>query len=223
MKQLILRLVLLFAALFLIGFGLQKTLQIDISSIQSWIESFGYLAPMIYSVMLFLGLSVPLNPISDFLLVNLAVLLFPPYIAVAATFIAHSLALATNYWLARRFGVGVLGKFATKKEMDYLIRMGEGIKVNFIFGFRFILPVTSIGIDVVSYASGISEFPFGKFFLASIIPWTILNVLYFYSTSYFKEVQPLLFFLPAIVLVIVPLGFLFVVRKKDSIFGGQKL
>ncbi len=57
---------------------------------------------------------------------------------------------------------------------------------------------------MVSYVAGMRRLGFVGFYAASILPWTLLSVVFFTSTAFFRERAPLLFFLPAAVLVIGP-------------------
>jgi len=214
-RKLVLRIVLILAISFTLTFTLTKIFNIDLTSLEELIMPFGAFAPIVYSIMLFLGLSIPLNPISDFLLVNLAAILFTPTVAVIATFCAHSLALTVNYWLARHFGPPLIKKFTSENERMYLAKLEKKVQLGWIFAARFILPLTTVGIDIVSYAAGLAKLSFVKFLLVSIVPWTILNIAYFYSTNFFKEAAPYLFFLPVIVLVSIPIIFFAIFPNKN--------
>ena len=103
-KRLILNLILLYVALFSLGYLLQKTFNFTLEDLESLVSSFGIFAPFAYAVLLTLGLSVPMNPLPDYLLVNLAAFSFSPQLAIVATFFAHSAALAINYFVAKNLG-----------------------------------------------------------------------------------------------------------------------
>lgn len=198
-----------------INITLEKLFNINLKTLENWVLYFGIWAPAVYSFFLFLGLSVPFNPISDFLVVNLAAFLFPPYLAIPATLVAHLLALTTNYWIARKFGKRFVKLISTEKEREEIEKLTKEIHLPWIFGLRFFLPLTAVGIDIVSYAAGIAKLPFAKFMLVSLIPWTFYSVVYFLSTSYLKNISPILFFLPAAVLLALPVIFV-TFRKKEG-------
>lgn len=198
-----------------IGLSLKIIFNVSLADIRGWVLQFGPLAPVAYSVLLFLGLAVPFNPISDFLVVNLAALLFPPSTAVVATFCAHVAALVTNYFVGRRFGMLLLEKYLRPKELIVAKKFMLYLRPRLIFALRFIVPLTSVGVDAVSYIAGSERLKFWKFFLVSIIPWTTINVIYFYSTSYFRQHSIGFFFLPALVLVSVPLIIFSIGHKED--------
>ena len=213
-RKLILKLALTIAFAFLVTFGLQKALGIDLATVENLVESFGFYAPLGYTLLLFLGLTVPFNPLSDFLTINLAAFLFPAHVAVVATFFAHCLALATNYYLAKKYGQTILKRLLNLQDQKDFEKLTKQMNFRILFGLRFMFPLTAVGIDVLSYASGIQKLPFGRFYIISIIPWTILNIAYFYSTSFFKEQSLILFFLPATVLIGLPLVIAAVRRLK---------
>ncbi len=185
----------------ILSFLIQKIFNINLDTLKNLITSFGPFAPVFYTVMLFLGLSVPLNPISDFLVVSLAALLFPPLTAVIATFCAQFLALTTNYWIARRFEHIVLRKITSADETESIERLSKKIRLTWIFALRFLLPLTAIGIDIVSYAAGTARINYKKFMLVSLIPWTTYSILFFYSTSLVEQISGKLFFVPAAILL----------------------
>ena len=73
-----------------------------------------------------------------------------------------------------------------------------------MFALRFVLPLTAIGIDFVSYFSGMRRLGFARFYVASIVPWSAFSVVYFYSTAYLRDRSLLLFLVPALVLILGP-------------------
>lgn len=90
---------------------------------------------------------------------------------------------------------------------DALSRLGwlDGrVNLRTVFVMRFMLPLTAIGIDFVSYAAGLKELRFWRYYLASIVPWTVLSVVYFTSTRLLRDRSLVWFFVPAAVLILVP-------------------
>ena len=213
-KRLILNLILLYIALFSLGYLLQKTFNFTLQDLESLVSSFGIFAPFAYAVLLTLGLSVPMNPLPDYLLVNLAALLFTPQMAIIATFFAHSAALAINYFVARIFARGILKILANAVEFKNVEKLTRKIKIQVVFGMRFILPLTATGIDVVSYAAGFAKLPFAKFYVASIIPWSLISIIFFTATSAVKEQSIALFFIPGVVLVFASFSIFYLLKKR---------
>lgn len=200
---------------YLISFILSRVLNIGIDEIQLLVQSAGIFTPIVFSILIFLGLTVPLNPISDFFLINIGVILFPPYVAIICTFIAHSLAVTVNYLVGRKYGQKVLDKVVTEESSKYLDKYLKKLTIKKLFIIRFIVPLATIfGADIVSYVSGMRRLPFLKYFLVSIIPWTILNVIYYTFSSYLINVSIFLYFIPVILIVTIPLGLIFISRKK---------
>lgn len=210
-KKVLIRLVIFSSIAIALTLVFRTFFNVNLDQVKIIVASFGIFAPLIYALILFLGLTIPFNPISDFLTINVAALLFPPLISVVATFIAHSASLTINYFVGKLYGDKVLRKLTTKEETKYIENLTKKLTLQEIFGLRFILPVTQVlGVDVISYTAGIEKISFSKFFVVSIIPWTILNILYFYGTSYFKTYSIYFFFLPAALIIFVPfLIFLF--------------
>jgi uncharacterized membrane protein YdjX (TVP38/TMEM64 family) len=205
-RNLFIRIALFIIFFYSITFVLSHILQINISDIQQMVSSFGIYAPVIYSVILLLSLIIPFNPISEFLLINVVVLIFPPQIAILFTFIAHSLALCINYYIGKKFGKRILNIIVEEKNFQYVERYLRKLTIRNLFIIRFFLPISSIvGADIVSYIAGYERLPFIKYFIVSIVPWTIMNILYFTTTSYLSEKSIFLYFIPAVVIVGIPI------------------
>lgn len=212
-KKVVIRLVILSSIAIVLTLIFRTFFNTNLDQIRIIVASFGIFAPIVYSLILFFGLTIPFNPISDFLTINAAALLFPPFISVIATFAAHTASLTLNYLVGRVYGDTLLRKLTSKEETKYIEDLAKKLTPQEIFGLRFILPITQVlGVDVISYVAGIEKISFTKFFLASIIPWTILNILYFYGTSYFKHYSIFLFFLPAVIIIFVPF-LIFILRR----------
>jgi len=207
------KLVIIFVAIFSVGISAQQLFNINFDNLGSWINSFGIISPAIFSFLLFLGLSIPFNPLPDYLLVSLAAYLFTPYQAIAATFLAHTLAITVNFYFAQKLGAFFFKKLLNRKEEISVKKFSSQITLPRIFSMRFILPLTAIGIDVVSYASGIAKVSFLKFYIASIIPWTILSVIFFTSASYLKEISAGLILVPGIILAVISLSIVYLAKK----------
>ena len=182
----------------------QRYLGISQDGIEEAVDRAGVFAPAAYAVVLFLGISVPFNPVSDLATVSVAALVFEPHVSIAATFVAHTAALIVNYTVARRFGSRVVRLLAGQRASEVVARVGDRLDARRVFAIRFLLPLTAIGIDVISYLSGLRRLNFARFYVASIVPWTIISVAFFYSTSLLREQSLVLFFLPAALLILVP-------------------
>lgn len=213
-KRIFLKIISLLLVLLIINFAVQNVFHIDFRTLENFVASFGYWGPLVYSILLFLGLSIPFNPMPDYLLVLTAAFLFPPEIAIGATLLSHSLALATNYWMARIFGWKLIEQFSNNRELSYLERLSKKISLRQVFAMRWILPLTGIGIDIVSYASGLARLRFLNFFSVSIVPWTIINIVFFSSATYLKERSLFLFFLFGILFALLTMIILYPHRKR---------
>lgn len=204
------------ATALLLALLLRAIVGVSAADIERTVDGAGLLAPVVYALVLTLGLTVPFNPVSDLLTVSAAALLFDPPTAIAATFVAHSLAVTLNYLVGRRFGRAALRLLAGERAAALVDRLGEHLSYRNVFLVRFVLPLTGIGIDVVSYLAGMHRLGFARFFAASIVPWTLLSVLFFTSTAFFRERAPLFIFLPAAVLVLAP-TVIVALRKRQGV------
>ncbi len=210
------RLVLLAIALAALFVVLQQTINFSFDEIRDTVDSAGIFGPLVYALVLFLGLSVPFNPVSDLATVNVAALLFEPRVSVGATFLAHTAALSVNFLVARRFGDRILRLLSGDAATAFIERFGKRMTYSSVFTLRFALPLTGIGIDVVTYLAAIGRLSFIRFYIVSIIPWTLVSLIYFYSTSYLRDRSIVLFFLPAILLLVLPTAFLFWRRRCNA-------
>lgn len=175
-RQSLLKILLIFLLSVLISFSLQRYFHFGLKDVQDFVVSAGIWAPLAYTWILFLGLAVPFNPISDTITVTIAALVFPSWLAVLTTFVAQSFALSVNYWLSREYGVKILSKVLSKEEAKKIEDLKTKLHPGWIFGFRFLLPLNAVGFDFISYAAGIARMDFRKFYLASIVPWTLLSL-----------------------------------------------
>ena len=192
---------------------LQSTVRVSLQDIEDAVAAAGVFGPIAYAVVLFLGLSVPFNPVSDVATVNVAALVFDPEVSVAATFAAHTASLSVNFFVAKRYGQAGLRLITGRGEIAVVDRLSDRMSYRTVFVTRFMLPLTAIGIDIVTYLAGLRGLRFVPFYVASIIPWTVISVVYFYSTAYLKERSLLLFFLPAALLILGPPALLFLWRR----------
>jgi uncharacterized membrane protein YdjX (TVP38/TMEM64 family) len=217
-----LRLGVLIVVILVVSLVAQRYVDFDREDIEEAVDAAGMLAPGLYAIVLFLGLSVPFNPISDLATVSVAALVFEPHVSVAATFVAHTAALVVNYTVARRFGSRVVRLLAGRRASEVVARVGDRLDARRVFVIRFLLPLTAIGIDVVSYLSGLRRLDFARFYVASIVPWTLISVIFFYSTSFLREQSLVLFFLPVAVLVLVPVLILVGRNRYSAYRNGRR-
>lgn len=215
-RKTVIKFLILFLVFGIVSFFVERLFHINLDSLKRLVLSFGPFAPVFYTLMLFLGLSVPLNPISDFLVVSLAAAIFPPEVAILATFCAQFLALTVNYWVARRFEHTILRKITSADETESIEKLSKKIRLSWIFALRFILPLTAIGIDLVSYAAGTARLNYKKFMIVSLIPWTLYNTIFFFSTDLAKQISSKLFFVPAIIIIAVSVAIFIWFRNHQT-------
>jgi uncharacterized membrane protein YdjX (TVP38/TMEM64 family) len=195
---------------------LQQTIDFSFADFEETVDSAGIFGPLIYVFVLFLGLSVPFNPISDLATANVAALVFAPEVSIGATVLAQSAALVVNYWVARHLGDRTLRLLSGERAAAFVERFGDHMTYRSVFTLRFALPLTGIGIDVVTYLAALGRLGFFRFYIVSIIPWALIDIIYFYSTSYLREQSFFLFFLPAAVLLVAPSAFLLWRHRRNG-------
>lgn len=206
--------VLLIAAALL---ALNLFVDIDRSDLESAIDRAGMWGPFAYAVILALGLSIPFNPVSDLLTVTVAALILDPFEAIVATFVAHSFAIVVNYVVARRFGSGVLDRVSDQPRLGFLHRLRESIDLKTVLVLRLALPLTAIGVDFVSYLAGMKRLNFAGYYIVSIVPWTLMSVVYFTSAGALRDTSPVLVFVPAVILIAGTGLLVFVLRRRAII------
>lgn len=214
MNKLLIKLILGMLVITLLGFLLENFIGVDFNAVKGWVKSFGIFAPLAYSFLLYLGLIIPFNPLPDSALLIFAAFTFPPYSSIPATFLAHVLAICTNYYIGRQFGWKILKKITSQEDLQQIQLLTKKISLRLIIIIRFVPTATAIGFDAISYAAGLTQIPFKKLFLASIIPWTILNIAFFTSTHALKEISSYLFFIPALAFIGIPIVIIYLSRKK---------
>ena len=210
------RLVLLGIALGILIVILQQTIDFSFADFEETVDSAGIFGPLFYALVLFLGLSIPFNPVSDLATANVAALVFEPEVSIAATVFAQSAAIAVNYWVARHLGDRTLRLLSGERAAAFVERFGGRMTYRSVFTLRFALPLTGIGIDVVTYLAALGRLGFFRLYIVSIIPWALIDIIYFYSTSYLKDQSFILFFLPAAILVVAPGAFLLWRRRRNG-------
>lgn len=208
------RLIVLGIALLVLVIVLQQTIDFSFEEFEQTVHDAGIFGPIVYAIVLFLGLTIPFNPVSDLATVNIAALLFQPEISVAATVLAQSASLIVNYWFARHLGDRTLRLLSGERAATFVERFGGRMTYGSVFTLRFALPLTGIGIDVVTFLAALGRLGFFRFYIVSIIPWLLIDIVYFYSTSYLRDQSFILFFLPAAILLIAPSAFLLWRRRR---------
>ncbi len=101
--------------------------------------------------------------------------------AVIYIYLATVVSSFTNFWIARRFGRGIVVKLVGKEAMSKVdhIALHEGVKL--LVAMRFFQGFIS---DYISYAAGFTAIKFPAYYLVSLvvpIPWTIIMFIFFDS------------------------------------------
>lgn len=201
----------------LLAVALHYFVDVEREDLERAIDRAGFWGPAAYAVILALGLTVPFNPVSDLLTVTVAALFLDPVEAILATFAAHLFAATFSYWLARRFGSGLLDRLAEESRFRFLQRLRQNIDLRTVFVLRFALPLTAIGVDFVSYLAGMRRLNFPRYLLASMTPWTLMSVVYFASAGWLRDISAFLVFVPAAILIVGTSLLVYVLRRRRVI------
>ncbi len=210
------RLIVLIVALVVSIIVFQQAVDFSIEQLEHAVDDAGIFGPIVYALVLFLGLTVPFNPVSDLATANVAALIFEPEVSIAATALAQSAALVVNYWFARHLGDRTLRLLSGERAAAFVEGFGGRMTYRTVFTLRFALPLTGIGIDVVTFLAALGRLGFIRFYFVSIVPWLLIDIIYFYSTSYLRDQSFILFFLPAAILVVAPSAFLLWRRSRRN-------
>lgn len=216
-RSTLVRLGALVLAIIAVLLALNLLVDIERSDLEEAMDRAGFWGPAAYAVILALGLTIPFNPVSDLLTVTVAALILDPTEAIIATFAAHSFAVTVNYAVARRFGGGILDRLAEERRLGFLERLRESIDLRTVFVLRLALPLTAIGVDVVSYLSGMKQLNFVGYFVVSVAPWTVMSIVYFTSAGLLRDTSPILVFVPAVILIAGSSLVVFLLRRRRVI------
>ena len=93
---------------------------------------------------------------------------------VIYSYFAAIIASVSNFWIARRWGRVLVVKLARKDSLDKIDKLADNYGTQTLLIFRLFLREFH---DVVSYAYGLTEMEFKRYFLISslgMIPGTVL-------------------------------------------------
>lgn len=146
----------------------QSFFQIDPDSIQSWILSFGVLAPLFY-ILIFMLRPLTLFPAS--ILAVAGGLAFGPWLAPLFTYVGSMLGATFSFWLARKLGK----RMANKEWRGRAEALQERVEKHGFFYVLVLRILPVVNFDLVSYLSGISRIDFRTYIgatMCGIIPGT---------------------------------------------------
>lgn len=190
-------------------------LNTKIEHVRFLISSSGTLAPFLYILLFSLGFILPLASILNSVLFLVAGLLFSPLDAIFYTLIADLVGISVNFFLARRYGISLLNKFLKDEQVKQIQKFTGKITWEFIAILRLLPGIGNLGIDIVSYASGLSRIRWIIFVISTLIPWAVIDFVHFFSLNYFVLSSNGIFLLPLYLFVTIPTLFLMLRRRKE--------
>jgi uncharacterized membrane protein YdjX (TVP38/TMEM64 family) len=157
--------------------GLALALQaIGLDNAQAFIEQTGWWAPAIF--ILLCAVSLILAPLSGSSLFVVGGALFGKELAWFLSWTASIVGCSANFWISRKFGRRVVGRFVGEGNLDELDRFTQRLRGHRdILGMLVIMPLSQ---DIVSYAVGLTRIPFARFLIALIFSAAAIVAAYIY-------------------------------------------
>ena len=149
--------------------------KVSVDDIVHTVERAGFWAPVLY--VFILALTYVIAPLSGTPVWFAGYLLFDKKVQILGYFAALLGAIA-NFWIARKFGRGVVSKFVGEKSMDKIDQFTEEYGVKSLIFLRLLQGQFH---DFIAYAYGLTSMKFVPYFVISVltpIPWLLLW--YFY-------------------------------------------
>jgi uncharacterized membrane protein YdjX (TVP38/TMEM64 family) len=162
---------------FIVGYFV--LIQVNVNWLRDWISSYGYFAPVVYVLVYILFFVVPFNPFPKSIITYFSLLSFGPFNALMLTLLADVVSITINYSLFRNFHRLLSDR---RKKMISKFSSKNGWKALLVART---FPITNgySGADFPSYAAGVSKMPYLEFILASMAPWIVLDIVYFYGAE----------------------------------------
>lgn len=157
--------------------GMALALQaIGLENAQAFIRQRGWWAPIIF--MLLCAASLIIAPLSGSSLFVLGGALFGKEVAWLLSWLASIVGCSTNFWISRKLGRRVVGRFIGQDNLDELDRFTQRLRGHRdILGMLVIMPLSQ---DIVSYAVGLTRIPFIRFLVALTISGAVVVAAYIY-------------------------------------------
>lgn len=160
--------------------------RIRLEDITRVVEDAGVWAPVLYS--LILTLTYVIAPLSGTPVFLAGYFLFGRNVQFLNYF-ACLLGAVINFWIARRFGRGVVSKLVGERNISKVDRFTENYGVKSLIFLRLLQGQFH---DFIAYAYGLTNMKFVPYFIVSVlapIPWFLLW--YFYIFNQIENVRDL--------------------------------
>lgn len=161
--------------------GLAFLARIDIQVLRMWLASFDGLAPFAFIFVYTLLFIIPFNPIPATVIAYFALISFGPLYATLYTVIADTIGILINYYVARHFS-----SYFSERTKSYLQKLSGKHSWWALMAAR-VTPMTAgfAGADFPSYAAGLLGMPIPRFLVVSLVPWIVIDILYYYGLNLF--------------------------------------
>ena len=135
----------------------------DYDDFQRWMDDLGVWGPIIYVA--FFAVSMVVAPIPTGPAPVAAAAAFGGVAAFFYTLLAGAIGAALSFLIAQRWGRPILERFLPNKVVGEIDRVADHLGLRVLFAMR-LFPI--LGVDVVSYAAGLTRIRFGAYMLVSI-------------------------------------------------------
>ncbi|MEM4267704.1 MAG: VTT domain-containing protein [Candidatus Woesearchaeota archaeon] len=202
-------------------FSEKNELYAFMSSLKDRINSYGALAPLVYLLVLIIGTCLLFPTV---LLQIIASALFSPFEAIFLTLAGSLLGATSAFFIARTSLQNFVHKRIEQRYIKYSDLLGN-MGFNVVLFLR-VVPI--IPFEVFNYLAGVTKITIKDYFLATfigLIPGTLISILFFSSIfdvimktelqlSAFANFKMGMFFGLYMVMIIVPLVFLYIRARK---------
>lgn len=185
---------------FLVIIGLSVWLLLSrsaLSDIEKAIRSYGSFGPLVF-ICLYV-LSVVVSPVSGAPLLIAGIAIFGPLETFIYAYSSNLIGATFNFFIARKFGRPLVTKLAGRKNMNEIDEIAQMIGVRVLIIFRLL---GGGSFDFVSYAAGLTSMNFYVYFLITALGLIPSSLIFYYTLS--QAVQlPLIYSLPAFILILI--------------------
>lgn len=151
---------------------------IGLAKIQQLVAESGVWGPV---VLIFLVVLTHIfAPIQGYPFIILGFAIFGKW-TIFYVYLATIVSSFTNFWIARKFGRGIVVKLVGKEAMSKVDHIASHEGVKLLVAMRLFQGFIS---DYISYAAGFTSIKFPVYYLVSLvvpIPWTIIMFIFFDS------------------------------------------
>lgn len=149
---------------FVFDLVISRFVQLDEARIVGWIEGFGALGPMIYTLLL--AATIVVTPLPSVVVIGAGGLAFGTIAGTVYTVAGGMLGATINFFIARRLGRGFVERRLGDRAMAQIDMYADRMGARLVFLTR-LIPLFNF--DWVSYAAGLTRMKFESYAIASVL------------------------------------------------------